>query len=99
MARISFHTHVVHIISGGKSLGTLTRYSLPGDKPETWTVALDDPDGVLPQAVRGEGLSTAFPSRHDAECWALPHALVLAEHAQDKARFADQRALAELALA
>ena len=96
--KISFHTHTVHIMAGGKSHGTLTRWSLPGDKPEVWTVAFIDPDGVVSDDDKRHGLSAAFASRHDAEMWALPHAIRLAEAAEHQRVRADGMALAELAL-
>lgn len=97
--KITFFTHVVHIMAGGKSYGTLTRYSLPGDRPEGWTVAFTDPDGVLSADVKRDGLSRSFESRAEAETWALPHAIALVEHAQDRSAMQDGIDLAELALA
>lgn len=98
IGKISFFTHVVHIMAGGRSFGTITRYSLPGDRPEVWQVAFNDPDGVLSDEVKREGLSTPFASRTEAEVWATPHAIALVERWQAKAAEFDATALAELAL-
>lgn len=91
--KITFYSTVVHVMANGRSHGTLTRFSLPGDKPEAWSVELRDPDGVLDGDVRH-----SCSSRADAEAWAYPRAARLAEHAEDKLFAACTLDLADVAL-
>lgn len=72
---VVFFSRIVNVMIGGKSFGTMTQMSLPGDEPEVWQIDLAAPNTTpSDRHIVRQHIGT----RAEAEDWVRENVKVLA---------------------